>query len=72
MECTEQNSYCNFFQIKKIVSKVRKSSTFHGEFIQMAKIVDVKPLQLIQDVSVRWNSTYLMLQRVIEMRKVSP
>lgn len=61
----------NHFQIKKIVSKVRNSSTYRSEYTLMAKIIGVKPLMLIQDVTIRWNSTYLMLRRVLEMKKVS-
>jgi len=35
------------------------------------KIVQVKPLQLLRDVSTRWDSVYYMINRLREMRPVS-
>lgn len=35
------------------------------------KIIQVKPLQLLRDVSTRWDSVYYMINRLREMRPVS-
>jgi hypothetical protein len=38
---------------------------------QPPKVVQVKQLQLLRDVQTRWDSVYLMLKRLREMRLVS-
>jgi hypothetical protein len=41
-----------------------------GLFVFEKKAVEIKPRQLLRDVRTRWDSTYLMIRRCIEMRLV--
>lgn len=41
-------------------------------FVLQNKSVEIKPMQLLRDVRTRWDSTYQMIKRCIEMRLVSP
>jgi hypothetical protein len=40
-------------------------------FVLQNKSVEIKPMQLLRDVRTRWDSTYQMIKRCIEMRLVS-
>ena len=42
-----------------------------GLFVLQNKPVQIKPRQLLRDVRTRWDSTYEMIKRCIEMRLVS-
>ena len=42
-----------------------------GLFVFNNKPIEIQPKQLLQDVRTRWDSTYLMIKRCIEMRLVS-
>jgi len=62
--------------VEKIVKKSRKIVTHFKHSEQACRHLstcqqscDVPEHQLIQDVETRWNSTYLMLQRISEQRK---
>lgn len=41
-------------------------------FVLQKTAVEIKPMQLLRDVRTRWDSTYQMIKRCIEMRLVSP
>jgi hypothetical protein len=43
-----------------------------GLFVFQNKPVQIEPRQLLRDVRTRWDSTYQMIKRCIEMRLVSP
>ena len=43
-----------------------------GLFVLNGKPVEIQPKQLLRDVRTRWDSTYQMLKRSIEMRLASP
>ena len=43
-----------------------------GLFVLQNKPVQIQPKQLLRDVRTRWDSTYCMIKRCIEMRLVSP
>ena len=49
-----------------------KTGNTNGLFIFQGKPVQIQPKQLLRDVRTRWDSTYEMITRCIEMRLVSP
>jgi len=53
----------------KIVSHFKHSEQACHRLAECQKSRDIPEHKLIQDVETRWNSTYLMLQRVAEQRK---
>ena len=64
-------------QVEKTVSKCRKlvghfkhSTILTAEMKKRQKVLDLPEHSLIQDVSTRWNSTQLMLERMCEQRRV--
>ena len=73
-------------RLRKIVGTIRSSGQRRDAFItwietgnksglfglQNNNPVQIQPKQLLQDVRTRWDSTYLMITRCIEMRLVSP
>ena len=72
-------------RIRKIVMAIRSSGqrrdafiiwietgNKNGLFVLNGKPVQIQPKQLIRDVRTRWDSTYQMLKRCIEMCLVSP
>jgi hypothetical protein len=50
--------------------KVRASPQQRDLFAAQCVAADIKPLNLILDVKTRWNSTFDMLKRAVELRKV--
>src|SRR5271168_1343503 len=72
-------------RLRKIVTAIRASGQRHealttwiengnksGLFVLQNTSVEIKPMQLLRDVRTRWDSTYQMIKRCIEMRLVSP
>jgi hypothetical protein len=72
-------------RIRKIVMAIRASGQRRdalliwietgnksGLFVLNGKPIQIQPKQLLRDVRTRWDSTYQMLKRCIEMRLVSP
>jgi hypothetical protein len=59
------------FKIRKYSTRIHKSSTAQKMLVevQQQNTPDIKPLMFIQDVKTRWNSTYLMLER---LKKIGP
>jgi len=51
--------------------KIRASPQRRERFFRQCNLYsDIKELNLILDVKTRWNSTYLMLQRALNLREV--
>jgi hypothetical protein len=72
-------------RVRKIVMTIRSSGQRRDAFrtwietgnknelfVQLDKTVKIEPKQLLRDVRTRWDSTYEMIKRCIEMRLVSP
>jgi hypothetical protein len=72
-------------RLRKIVTAIRASGRRRealttwiengnksGLFVLQNRSVEIKPMQLLRDVRTRWDSTYHMIKRCIEMRLVSP
>ena len=79
--CTQDPIAC----LRKIVMTIRSSGqrreafktwietgNRNGLFVQLGTPVQIEPNQLLRDVRTRWDSTYEMIKRCIEMRLVSP
>jgi hypothetical protein len=71
-------------RLRKIVMAIRSSGqrrdalmkwiedgNRNGLFVLENTPVQIQPMQLLRDVRTRWDSTYLMIKRCIEMRLVS-
>jgi hypothetical protein len=50
--------------------KVRASPQRRAKFAETCRIQGLKEKNLILDVKTRWNSTYDMMKRALEMKKV--
>jgi uncharacterized protein YchJ len=61
------------YKIRKYCSRIHKSSTAQRILIDIQKqnSPDLRPLVFIMDVKTRWNSTYLMLERLKRIGSVS-
>jgi hypothetical protein len=55
---------------REAFQEVIENGNAKGWFKEGGKIVQVKPLQLLQDVQTRWDSVFHMLSRLREMRPV--
>jgi hypothetical protein len=56
---------------RKLVGHFKHSSTITAEFTDRQKSMDNLPKRsLVQDVVTRWNSTYDMMSRLLEQRRV--
>lgn len=72
-------------RLRKIVVAIRSSGQRRAAFVSWIetgnqnkmfvlqnKVTYIQPRQLLQDVRTRWDSTYQMIKRCVEMRLVSP
>ncbi|CAB5175595.1 unnamed protein product [Rhizophagus irregularis] len=57
------------YKLRKIVVKIRASPQLREHFKQQCTAVNIKPLELIPDVSTRWNSTDDMITRALELKQ---
>ena len=55
---------------RKLVGHFKHSTTLTAEMEKRQEKLEVKQHKLISDVTTRWNSTYLMLDRLCEQRRV--
>lgn len=62
----------NLFKLKlrKLVIKIRGSPQRRERFNQQCIAAKIKPLELIPDVSTRWNSTEMMIERALKLKQV--
>lgn len=59
-------------KLRKLVVKINSSPQRRERFLKHLSIFpEIKSLNLILDVSTRWNSTYLMLRRALLLREVN-
>jgi hypothetical protein len=56
--------------IRKMIVRIRKSGKKRRIFAETCRQLGIKTKTLLLDVETRWNSTFHMLQRVIELRRV--
>ncbi|GES79596.1 zinc finger BED domain-containing protein RICESLEEPER 2-like [Rhizophagus clarus] len=57
--------------LHKLIVKVRSSSQRKEKFARQSEAAGLKELNLILGVRTKWNSTYDMLVRALEIREVS-
>ena len=58
-------------KLRRLIVKIRSSPQRKEKFARHCEFFSIKSLNVILDVKTRWNSTYLMLDRVIKLREVS-
>jgi len=55
-------------KIRDLTSLTRRSSSVKEEFVNCQRRMGVTVKSLIQEVSTRWNATFLMLERALELK----
>lgn len=50
--------------------KIRSSSQRRERFARQCDVLNIKVLELLPDVKTRWNSTFIMMQRALQLREV--
>ncbi|CAB5213516.1 unnamed protein product [Rhizophagus irregularis] len=55
-------------KLRKLIVKIRASPQRRERFFRQCNSQNIKELNLILDVKTRWNSTYLMLKRALELQ----
>ena len=58
-------------KLRRLIVKIRSSPQRKEKFARHYKFFSIQSLNVILDVKTRWNSTYLMLDRVLKLREVS-
>ena len=56
------------YKVRQIIKKIRSSNQLWESFQAQAKVAKISPKRPILDMPVRWNSTYSMLERCLELR----
>jgi hypothetical protein len=57
-------------QLRKLIVTIRASPQRREKFTFQCRIFELRPKELVLDVRTRWNSTYYMLKRAIELKGV--
>jgi hypothetical protein len=73
-ETLESSSYTNtpsslLKRLRFVIRKLRSSPEQRKKFLGQCELANVQQLILILDVPTRWNSTYYMIKRAIEVRE---
>jgi hypothetical protein len=58
-------------KLRKVIIKIRASPQRREKLKQQCIAANIKPLELIPDVSTRWNSTDDMITRALELKQVT-
>ncbi|CAG7674474.1 unnamed protein product [Allacma fusca] len=59
-----------YFKLKASIVKIRKSETLKELMKHFCEIKQIPYRELLNDMKIRWNSTFQMLKRCLEMRVV--
>lgn len=54
---------------KNIATHFHHSNTAHGELATLQQRLNQKPLKIIQQCTTRWNSTFYMLERILQVKE---
>lgn len=60
----------SIIKLQKFVNKIKNSQLLIDDLKSICKIKNVKFLIPIQDVDIRWNATYQMIERQISIRDI--
>ncbi|EXX59676.1 hypothetical protein RirG_186940 [Rhizophagus irregularis DAOM 197198w] len=58
-------------KLRRLIVKIRSSPQQKEKFARRCEFFSIQSLNVILDVKTRWNSTYLMLDRILKLREVS-
>jgi len=58
-------------KLRRLLVKIRCSPQRKEKFARRCEFFSIKSLSPILDVKTRWNSTYLMLDRILKLQEVS-
>lgn len=58
-------------KLRRLLAKIRSSPQRKEKFARRCEFFSIKALNIMLDVKTRWNSTYLMLDRILKLREVS-
>ena len=56
-------------QVRILTIAIRSSAQRKLSFKELQQEQGVRPRQPVQDIQIRWNSTYLMLRRAYQLRE---
>nr|CAI5841850.1 unnamed protein product [Callosobruchus analis] len=57
-------------KVRALVAHFKRSTTTSGKLMDIQRQAGKEPKKLLQDVEARWNSTFYMLDRILDMEEV--
>ena len=58
-------------KLRRLIAKIRSSPQRKEKFARRCEFFSIKSLNPMLDVKTRWNSTYLILDRILKLQEVS-